>query len=216
MQAFRRISLLLLLAVCVLSALAACRRAPGPVEGPQGTLGVAGFFQPQSSRELLAGYLPEEKVFVDNKTMVGLDTALVEVLRRDKVSSWMSAAAVRQCQEQVLAGDRGSRGSALDHWLAVGDCAGVDWLLVPQITYWRERDGSDVSVRDAASVTMDLFLIDVRGKNLGGRFHFEETELSLTENIFDADKFMRRGGKWITARDLAREGMARGLKEFGL
>ena len=58
------------------------------------------------------------------------------------------------------------------HWIAVGRCAGVDWLLVPQITYLRQRDGSEMSVRDAASVTMDLFLVNVGEASPGRAFPF--------------------------------------------
>jgi hypothetical protein len=32
----------------------------------------------------------------------------------------------------------------------------------------------------------------------------------------DIDKFVERSGKWLTARDLAAEGMRRGVKELGL
>ncbi|WP_461210745.1 hypothetical protein [Desulfocurvus sp. DL9XJH121] len=217
MNILRRMVFLLLAVACAASLVAGCRRSSAPVEGPQGTLGVAGFFLPQGGREMLAGYLPEERTPVTHKVLVGLDKTLAEQLKETGPATWMGAAAVRQCQEELLAKDNGSpRGNALDHWLAVGECAGVDWLLVPQLTYWRERDGSEVSVRQAASVTLDLFLVNVREKGLGGRYHFEETQLSLSENLLGARKFMRRGGKWITAMELAREGLAQGLEEFGL
>lgn len=216
MRSIRTTALLVLLAVCLAAGLGACRQRAVPVQGPEGALGVAGFFQPLGSRDMLAGYLPENASPVELKVLSALDASMEEILAADGVSAHMGAAAVRQCQEQIVASGAGSRGNALDHWLAVGRCADVDWLLVPQVTYWRERDGSELSVGEAASVTLDLFLVDVRGEGLGGRYHFEETQLSLTENILDAGKFVRRGGRWITALELAREGVARGLKEFGL
>lgn len=215
MQNMHRVFLHILLAVCLVAALGACRRAPAPVEGPQGTLGVAGFYQPHNHHELLAGYLPEQPVEIESKYITGLNAAMDDALHAHKTSVSLGRGVIRQCQETILASGE-KTGGAMEHWVEVGECAGVDWLLVPQVTYLRERDGSEMSVRDAASVTMDLFLVNVGAAELAGRFHFEETQLSLTENIFDADKFMRRGAKWITAQELAREGLDRGLKEFGL
>jgi hypothetical protein len=98
----------------------------------------------------------------------------------------------------------------------VGRCLDVDWLLVPQVTAWHEREGSDVSVRRPASVTLWLHLVDVRGESFGARYKFEETQQSLTENFLKAGKFIERGGKWVSAGELAREGVAAGLKELGL
>jgi hypothetical protein len=214
MRNLGRFTALMALAVCLAAALGACRRAPAKVEGPQGTLAVAGFFQPHNQLDLLAGYLPENAADIDAKYITALDAAMEDVLSAHKTRVDLGPAVVRQCQEQLLAS--GEHARSLGHWIAVGRCAGVDWLLVPQITYLRQRDGSEMSVRDAASVTMDLFLVNVGEASLAGRFHFEETQLSLTENILDAGKFMRRGAKWITAQELAREGIDRGLKEFGL
>jgi hypothetical protein len=95
-------------------------------------------------------------------------------------------------------------------------CLGVDYLLVPQLLYWQERDGSEVAVREPAAVVLDLFLVDVNAGTIAARYHFDEEQLSLTENMLEADKFVKRKGKWITATELAREGISRGVKELGL
>ncbi|MBU1001225.1 MAG: hypothetical protein KKE73_01750 [Proteobacteria bacterium] len=216
MTEFRRFAVVALVAVCALFVLASCQRPTTVVEGPQGSLAVAGFFQPQSSRELMAGYLPEDPLPVPNKILGELDAALSAALASGDAQTWIRPPRVDHCRAQLLERSEGKPGAAFKHWLEVAKCVEVDWLLVPQVTYWRERDGSDISVRDAASVTMDLFLISVADESIVRRFHFEETQLSLTENILDAGKFVRRGGKWITALELAREGLKRGVKEFGL
>lgn len=38
-------------------------------------------------------------------------------------------------------------------------------------------------------------------------FAFDETQQPLSENIFRFFTFVKRGGKWITAGELAREGI---------
>lgn len=206
--------LLLALAVLAVGTLGAgCRRAPAAaVEGPSGSLAVAGFQLPASSNEVLGGYLENGLPVVPLQDMDALDAALLQALKHQPA---LGAQAVQQCEETVLAAESGSS-RAFEHWLAVGRCLDVDWLLIPQITSWREREGSDVSVRQPASVTLWLHLLDVRGETFAARYKFEETQQSLTENVLKAGKFFERGGKWISAGELAREGVATGIKELGL
>jgi len=216
MTHFRRLATAALLAACVLFALAGCQRPRNVAQEPEGTLAVAGFFQPQSTRDLMAGYLPEDAPKVERKVLNGLDDALDKILLGSKLDTWIRPPKVDACNKEVTEASKGKVEAAFTHWLKVAQCAEVDWLLVPQVTEWHERDGSDVSVRTPAAVTLDLFLISVKDQSIAGRYHFEETQQSLSENILAAGKFLRRGGKWITALELAREGIERGVKEFGL
>lgn len=216
MTHLHRLAGAILVMACALFVLASCQRPSAKVDGPKGSLAVAGFFQPQSTRELMAGYLPEDPQPIKNKLLGEMDAVLSAALGEGDTQTWIRPPRVDRCRAQILEQAGGKPGPAFNHWLQVGRCVDAQWLLVPQVTYWRERDGSEVSVREAASVTLDLFLISVTDESIVRRYHFEETQRSLTENILDADKFVRRGGKWITALDLAREGIRRGVKEFGL
>ncbi|BBD08355.1 hypothetical protein [Desulfovibrio ferrophilus] len=216
MTYLRRVATAALLAVCAMFVLASCQRPHTVIEGPAGTLAVAGFFQPESNRDLMAGYLPENPIHMDRKVLNELDAGLSAALAKGESKAWIRPAKVDHCRTLVLERSKGKVVAAFAHWLEVAKCVEADWLLVPQVTYLREREGSEVSVQNAASVTLDLFLISVADESIAARYHFEETQLSLTENILDAGKFVRRGGKWITALELAREGMERGVKEFGL
>lgn len=212
---FPRILALAALALALAVAAGGCKRNAAPLEGPQGTMAVAGFAQPRSTAQLLGGYIPEDETTVQPKVLTQLDIVLMDELSKATGRTLLGPPAVRQCAETVLASEQGS-GRAFDHWLAVGRCLDVDWLLVPQLTVWRERQGSDVSVREPASVTLSLYLLDVRGESFAWRYRFEETQQPLTANFLDAGKFIDRGGKWISALDLAREGLAQGVKELGL
>lgn len=203
------------LAVVTLAAGAlGCQRGTGPQEGPTGRLAVAGFMQPRVAGELLGGYIPENAGTIPSKVLTQLDSAMTQELEASRRLA-LGPSAVRQCSETVLSHQSGS-GSAFDRWLAVGRCMDVEWLIIPQVTYWRERDGSDISVREPASVTLALYLLDVKNESFVRRYRFEETQQPLTSNFLETGKFFDRGGKWITALELAREGIAEGLKEFGL
>jgi hypothetical protein len=92
----------------------------------------------------------------------------------------------------------------------------VDILVVPQMLEYRERDGGAIGAAEPAHIVMDIFVLDVRNEILISRSRFDETQSPLTSNLLEADKFFKRGGKWVTARDLAEEGMDKAIKELGL
>ncbi|GAB6176067.1 lipoprotein [Desulfobaculum senezii] len=216
MKTRKSLYFLMLAAVAVLL-FAGCQRANVPVEGPQGYIGVVFFNQPETSSELLAGYIPENAKPVKTEVLEGLDMQLREALAESGTTDYVRPGAALRCTHIVISRLASVRATAsLDQWVGVGMCLGVDYLLVPQLLYWQERDGSEVAVREPAAVVLDLFLVDVNAGTIAARYHFDEEQLSLTENILEADKFVKRKGKWITATELAREGISRGVKELGL
>jgi hypothetical protein len=214
----RRHAFASLLLALALAAASGCvgKQQEGPAEGLSGTLAVAGFTQPAHSWELLAGYVPENVPLVDQEVLYSLDRILLELAKPGPGLAVLWPGTTRQCQEIAMFERGGERGSALDYWLEVGRCMGADWLLVPQVLEWRQRKGTELGVQTPASVMLELFVVDVAEGRVAMRHHFEETQRSLSENLLDAGKFLRRGAAWITAEELAREGMAIGLARFGL
>jgi hypothetical protein len=189
----------------------------GAARLPSGTaFAVAAFSQPNSSWQLPAGYLPAKASQAPERSLDRLDAVLKEKLAREGVAVAAGPDRTEGCREVVLSKLNRSQASAIEYWTGVGECAGADYLLVPMVLDWREREGVEFSVRRPARVVMELFLIDVRKSRLMDRFHFEETQKTLAQNLLDIDKFIERGGKWITAMDLAREALDQGVKELGL
>lgn len=214
----RRIVTVLGLALCMLVSVSCSRPRPAPVQRiPQAAaLAVAGFTQPQYNWELLAGYLPPGAAPIDEQTLMALDQELFARMFERDVGVKYTPAQTRQCQEIVLFEEQEGRLSAFKYWLDVGKCLPADYLLVPQVLQWGEREGTEWGVQRPATVVMDFYLIDVKNQGLVGRYHFEETQRSLSENILDAEKFIERGGKWITAMQLAGEAITQALEELGL
>ncbi len=70
---------------------------------------------------------------------------------------------------------------------------------------FEERRGGNFAVERPASVGFHVHLYD--GDTLAKVEIFDETQRPLSENIFRFFTFLRRGGKWITADSLAREGV---------
>ena len=110
----------------------------------------------------------------------------------------------------------GKKKPALEYWIEVGRCMKTDYLLVPQILYWRERVGDSYTVESPASVVLDFYLIQIAEPNGIVRKHYDETQKSLSEDLGHAEKFFNRDGKWVSAKYLAVEGMDIMLREMGL
>jgi hypothetical protein len=215
MNAARMVVLVSLLA----AALAGCAVADktAALQRPEGSLAVAGFTNPTHSWELLAGYLPQENAPAPKAVLASLDEMVLAILTAHGVRNATLPSATQQCQQGVPQGEEGqSRTSAWKYWLAVGRCINADVLLVPQLIYWRERQGREMGAEAPASVILDLFLIDVKNQSVLARFHHDETQEALVDNLLKAKKFFDRKAKWVTAGELAREGLEEGLKNLGL
>jgi len=212
----RNLAGLMLLACFSLAACSAKDAAP-KMESPQGALAVAGFTNPRFNWELLAGYLPEEGQRVKLDDMDKLNFLLLSVLQEHGVTDFVSPRITRQCQEIVVFETvESTREAAFKYWLRVGECAKADYLLLPQVLSYQDRTGGEWGSQTPAAAVFDLFLIDVKNKTIAGRYHFEEEQQALTDNILSVDKFIQRGGRWLSSEELAREGLEAGLRELGL
>jgi len=204
----------------------ACAPKGPPLEPPlelaleleEGVLAVAGFGQPSQNWEYFFNYRPEHPPRLSTELLADLDEILRGLLADEPGRIILGPDATRQCQEIVLAKVRaeGEDVSGLRYWLEVGRCVPADYLLVPQILEWREREGGEWGVIEPARVVMELTLLDVGNQRVLHRYHFEETQRSLFEDLFRVRTFFHRGGKWLTAQELLRDGLREGLREMGL
>lgn len=191
------------------------KKQPPHVEQlPNMTLGVAGFTMPRTLGDLLAGAVPANQPLVEPSVLQGLDDTMQEILdEMDRQHIPLKTS--YKCYFSIVREGK-FKGNAMEKWVKVGRCMKADVLLVPQLLFWSEREGGPMGVEKPASVTLELFLVDVQAEQLLGRYRFEETQTSLTSNLLTLDKFVNRGGKWITANELAAEGIRAGLKDLGL
>jgi hypothetical protein len=208
------LSVLALFALILLMSGAACTRKAVSFSLPQEQrIGIAGFYQPASTSELLAGYMPENTQTVDGKILAQLDGDFERILRDSTGREYAGAEKSYQC---VKSSPASNNSPAFEFWLSVGRCMNVDVILVPQLHAWQEREGGELGVLQPATVVMDFFLLDVKNKILLARSRFDETQQALTSNLLDIGKYISRGGKWISAEELAVEGMVKAAGELGL
>lgn len=80
-------------------------------------------------------------------------------------------------------------------------------VLAGTLFRYRDRQGSGLGVNKPASIYFGLYLINAQTGRIVWQGFFNETQESLSENLLKAETFFSRGGKWITADQLARFGL---------
>ena len=96
----------------------------------------------------------------------------------------------------------------------VGLALDADAVLAGKVYRFIERDGTNYSVTSPASVGFDMILVRVADGRTMWSGHFDETQRSLFENIYKLNTFVKRGGRWVTAEQLAIEGLNNMFKTF--
>ena len=88
-----------------------------------------------------------------------------------------------------------------------GRVQGADAVMVGNLYRFNERIGTSYSVVSPASVAFDLHLIGVSSGRVLWAGHVDETQRSLSENLFEIGSFIKRKGEWVSADDLATSGL---------
>jgi hypothetical protein len=69
-------------------------------------------------------------------------------------------------------------------------------------------------VQEPASVSLDLHLLRVSDGAIVWKAQWNETQKSLSEDLFQLGEVAKRGLRWMTAEELAKSGLAEMLKSF--
>lgn len=99
----------------------------------------------------------------------------------------------------------------LDQALAIGKALKVEAVMLWGLKRFHQRLGSEYAIQSPASVAFDYRLIHTESGQTLCAGSFDETQKSITDNILSWKNLVNRGFKWITADDLAREGVAKEL-----
>jgi hypothetical protein len=96
----------------------------------------------------------------------------------------------------------------------IGEMVYADAVLVSHVRRYRERVGDEWGAKSPASVGFVLDLIDVRRGDIVWSASFDETQKSLSENIFALADITRRGVRWLSADQLAQEGVKKAVAQL--
>lgn len=91
---------------------------------------------------------------------------------------------------------------------------GVEAVLVGHIYRFRQLVGGAASAESPASVAFDLAMVRVADAQVLWKNSFDETQKSLSENLFNIEQYMKTGLRWLTAQELARLGMDHLMRNF--
>jgi hypothetical protein len=101
---------------------------------------------------------------------------------------------------------------SIDLVRSVGEKTGGDAILTGVVTRFEEREGGPVGIKKPASVGFEARLISTKDGTILWTGKYAETQKSLTEDLSMIFIFIQRGGKWLTAEQLARYGVSEMLK----
>jgi hypothetical protein len=90
----------------------------------------------------------------------------------------------------------------------IGKAFNAHVVLAGHLYRWQERDGTEYSVKQPASVAFDLYLIESKTGDILWKGSFDKTQKSLMENLLDFSFFWKGKGKWMTASQLAELGLS--------
>ena len=127
------------------------------------------------------------------------------------MSGWQIVAdsEVREAAQSVSEGNEPSRLRQL------GQMVYADAVLTGRIIRYRERVGNELGAKSPASVAFVLDLVDVRRGDVIWSGRFDETQRSLSENIFALGDILSQGGiKWLTAEQLTHEGVKKAVAQL--
>jgi hypothetical protein len=88
-----------------------------------------------------------------------------------------------------------------------GRRAGADLVMIGHLYRFRERVGKKFAVETPASVAFDVHLVRVSDGRLLWTGYLDETQHSLSENLFNLEMFLEREGQWVTAQEMATKGL---------
>lgn len=93
----------------------------------------------------------------------------------------------------------------------IGQSLKTEAVMLWELQRYSERRGSDYAIQSPASLAFTYRLLHAESGQTLCAGSFDETQQSATENLLSLKKIANRGFKWITASDLAQEGVAKKL-----
>lgn len=209
-------------ATVIVSLLAiACSRQPTstadvPRLAPQSwKISVAPFTQPRNPSQLITGSIPEAQGEIPRDALDALDMDLRDVLIAQTKRQFIFIPPNHLPRDWTSAYSTGQP-SALARWIEYGKKHGAEYLLVPQVMDWHEREGSQAGVTSSAHVRVEFYLLNIAEGLPVSRSIFEEKQVGLIDNLLTVADFVKRKGQWVTAQQLADDGMRKAIKDMGL
>jgi len=161
---------------------------------------------PLSGRVYLTGEVPEGatdfltknlKALIKSRTVF---TVLPENLANNLLSSSIAGNKEMQSERGLL--------------IEAGRFADADVVLAGYLYRFKQRVGTSYAAESPASVAFGIHLINVSDGRILWSGHIDETQHSLSDNLFEIGFFLKRGAKWATSEEMAVSGLEELIKTF--
>ena len=157
------------------------------------------------------------KVFMTGPVSEGADRFLTDLLvdalqQQTALQTIPSREAYAVMDALKSAGD--SQRSPLKMLAQTGRMLNADMVIQGYLYRFKDRVGADYSAESAASVAFDVYLIDCVEQKLVWSGYFDQTQQALTDDLRLIGAFFQRGGRWVTAEEMATTAMDDMFKEF--
>jgi TolB-like protein len=96
----------------------------------------------------------------------------------------------------------------------IGEMVYADAVITGRVQRYRERIGDEWGAKSPASVAFVVDLVDVRRGDVIWSARFDETQKSLSENIFALGEIGQRGVRWLSADQLTQEGVKKAVGQL--
>jgi hypothetical protein len=143
---------------------------------------------------------------VPDKATTYLRDELISMLKEGKYYTKMVTSDSQWGDTDLMSNNNKSM-SEIELLLAAGRAAKADAVMVGYLYRYQQRVGSKISVDTPASVAFGIHLIDVKTGRQLWRGSFDETQHSLSENLFNIKTFIKRKASWVTADEMAVSGL---------
>ncbi len=90
----------------------------------------------------------------------------------------------------------------------------ADGVVVGYVYRYRERKGYPYAAEQPASVTFEIHVVRTRDGVIVWKGTFDRTQQPLMENMLQIVSFFKGQGQWLTAKELATEGVDALLENF--
>lgn len=150
------------------------------------------------------------KVFVTGSVDEGAEGLLTRLLSSDISNMEYYELIPAEQAEGIVQSDREDDVKTRDERYDVtqiGRRLGADAVLVGHVYRFKELVGSKYAADSPASVAFDVNMVGTRNGELLWSGHIDETQQSLNENLFLIGTFLKRGGAWVTAEQMAAMGL---------
>jgi len=98
--------------------------------------------------------------------------------------------------------------------LEMGRQLGADAVVSGTIFRFRQRVGTSYASDTPASVAFSMYLLRVADGNVIWDGYFDETQKPLHEDLLQLSTFIKRGGAFVTAEQLAHAGLNKVMTDF--